>query len=75
MNKINNDKNRRREELRERYSRMHENGASLYISATPDEVARMCVREEIHKHERHDIGSSRVFTQHIESRTRYGKPE
>lgn len=47
MNKINNDKNRRREELRERYSRMHENGASLYISATPDEVARMCVREEI----------------------------
>ena len=47
MNKFNNDKERRCEELRERYSRIHESGAGLYVSATPDEVARLCVREEV----------------------------
>ena len=47
MNKFNNDKERRCEELRERYSRIQESGAGLYVSATPDEVARLCVREEV----------------------------
>ena len=42
-----NDKVRRLEELREKYSQMHENGAGLYISATPDEVASLCVREDL----------------------------
>ncbi len=42
-----NDKENRCEELRERYSRIRESGAGLYISATPDEVANLCVREEI----------------------------
>jgi len=42
-----NDKERRREELRETYSRIHESGAGLYVSATPDEVARLYVREEL----------------------------
>lgn len=42
-----NEKERRQEELRERYSRIHANGAGLYVSATPDEVARLYVREEI----------------------------
>lgn len=47
MYKFNNDKERRCEELRERYRRIHESGAGLYVSATPEEVARLCVREEI----------------------------
>ena len=47
MNKINNDKEHRREELRERYRRIHAQGAGLYVSATPDEIAGLYVREEI----------------------------
>lgn len=47
MSRINNEKERRQEELRERYSRMREKGAGLYVSATPDEIAGLCVREEI----------------------------
>jgi len=47
MDKFNDDKTRRQEELREKYSLMHENGANLYISATPDEVASLCVREDL----------------------------
>lgn len=47
MNKTNNDIERRWEELSEQYRRIHENGAGLYIRATPEEVARLCVREEI----------------------------
>lgn len=47
MEKINNNKERRQEELRERYSRIHAGGAGLYVSATPDEIARLYVREEI----------------------------
>jgi len=47
MDKKNNDIARRREELRERYRIMHENGANLYVSATPDEVASLCVKEDL----------------------------
>ncbi len=47
MDKINNDKERRCEELRERFSRIHESGAGLYVSATPDEIAGLYFREEI----------------------------
>ena len=47
MDKINNDKEHRQEELRERYSRIHASGAGLYVSATPDEIASLYVREEI----------------------------
>ena len=47
MDKINNDKEHRQEELRERYSRIQAGGAGLYVSATPDEIASLYVREEI----------------------------
>ena len=33
--------------MRERYSQIHAKGAGLYVSATPDEIARLYVREEI----------------------------
>ncbi len=35
------------QELREKYYKLHESGAGLYISATPDEVASLCVREDL----------------------------
>jgi len=47
MDNHSNDKELCQEELRERYSRIHAKGAGLYVSATPDEVARLYVREEI----------------------------
>lgn len=47
MDKLNNERERRQEELRERYTQMHKKGTGLYVSATPDEIARLYVREEI----------------------------
>jgi len=44
MDNHSNDKELCQEELRERYSRIHAKGAGLYVSATPDEVARLYVR-------------------------------
>lgn len=41
------DKERRCEKLRRKYSRIKDGGISLYISATPDEVANLCVQEEM----------------------------
>ena len=47
MNKINNERESRQEALRERYNRIQAKGAGLYVRATPEEVAELCVREEI----------------------------
>lgn len=47
MNKFYKEKERRCEELRERFSQMHENGTGLYVSATPDEIAGLYVCEEL----------------------------
>ena len=47
MDNLDDEKRRRRNELCRTYDRIRENGTGLYISATPEEVADLCVQEEI----------------------------
>lgn len=47
MDKLDDEKRRRRNELRQTYDQIREKGTGLYISVTPEEVADLCVQEEI----------------------------
>ena len=46
MDNLDDEKKRRRNMLRKTYDQIRENGTGLYISATPEEVANLCVQEE-----------------------------
>jgi len=40
------EKKRRRKALKKTYDQIREKGTGLYVSATPEEVANLCVQEE-----------------------------
>lgn len=46
MDNLDDEKKRRCNKLLKTYSQIRESGTGLYISATPEEVANLCVQEE-----------------------------